>query len=98
MADLSVAGRQFRTQADYNAALRDQKQIEAIKAKVNMEQPGEVISLYEDLKAGKYRLMTLVGRGRRNCLFSKSRSIAYPSLLISQILFNTGREIQETRL
>ncbi|MDE7018287.1 MAG: class B sortase [Lachnospiraceae bacterium] len=62
MADLSVAGRQFRTQADYNAALRDQKQIEAIKAKVNMEQPGEVISLYEDLKAGKYRLMTLVGR------------------------------------
>lgn len=62
MADLSVAGRQFRTQADYNAALRDQKQIEAIKAKVNMEQPGEVISLYEDLRAGKYRLMTIVGR------------------------------------
>lgn len=61
MADFNVAGRQFRTQADYNAALRDQKQIEAIKAKINMEQPGEVISLAGDLKAGKYRLMTIVG-------------------------------------
>ena len=61
MADFNVAGRQFRTQSDYNAALRDQKQIEAIKAKINMEQPGEVISLAEELKAGKYRLMTIVG-------------------------------------
>ena len=61
MADFNVAGRQFRTQSDYNAALRDQKQIEAMKAKVNMEQPGEVISLAEELKAGKYRLMTIVG-------------------------------------
>lgn len=61
MADFNVAGRQFRTQSDYNAALRDQKQIEAIKAKVNMEQPGEVISLAEELKSGKYRLTTIVG-------------------------------------
>lgn len=62
MADLSVAGRQFRTQADYKAALRDQAQIEAIKAKVNMNQPGEVITLSTDLKAGKYKFTTLVGR------------------------------------
>ncbi|MCM1252917.1 MAG: class B sortase [Clostridium sp.] len=61
MADFNVAGRQFRTQTDYNAAVRDQKQIEAIRAKTNMEQPGEVISLAEELKAGKYRLMTIVG-------------------------------------
>ncbi|MCM1173859.1 MAG: class B sortase [Blautia sp.] len=62
MADFIVAGRQFRTQADYKAALRDQAQIEAIKSKINMEQPGEVIRLSADLKAGKYRLATLVGR------------------------------------
>ena len=61
MADFNVAGRQFRTQSDYNAALRDLKQIEAIKAKINMEQPGEVISLAEEIKAGKYRLTTIVG-------------------------------------
>ncbi|MCM1144683.1 MAG: class B sortase, partial [Lachnoclostridium sp.] len=62
MADFRVAGRQFRTQADYNAALRDQAQIEAIKAKVNMQQPGEVIALSEQLSSGKYRLTTMVGR------------------------------------
>ena len=62
MADFSVAGRQFRTKADYNAALQDQAQIEAIKAKINMQQPGEVISLSQDLSAGKYRMKTLVGR------------------------------------
>lgn len=62
MADFSVAGRQFRTKADYNAALQDQAQIEAIKAKINMQQPGEVIGLSQDLSAGKYRMKTLVGK------------------------------------
>lgn len=62
MADFIVAGRQFRTQSDYKAALRDQAQIEAIKSKINMGQPGEVIRLSADLKAGKYQLATLVGR------------------------------------
>lgn len=62
MADFSVAGRQFRTKADYNAALQDQAQIETIKAKINMQQPGDVISLAQDLSDGKYRMKTLVGR------------------------------------
>lgn len=61
MTGFSVAGRQFRTQADYNAALRDQAQIDAIRAKVNMEQPGEVIRLSADLQAGKYHFTTMVG-------------------------------------
>ena len=62
MADYTVAGRTFRTQSDYKAALRDQAQIDAIKGKINMEQPGEEIRLAADLKAGKYQLTTLVGR------------------------------------
>lgn len=62
MAEWIVAGRKFRTQADYNAAVRDKAQIDAIKAKVNMKQPGEVISLSTDLKTGKYRFSTMVGR------------------------------------
>lgn len=61
MADLIVAGRQFRTKADYDAALRDQAKIDAIKAKVNMQQPGEVISLWTELSAGAYHFTTLVG-------------------------------------
>lgn len=61
MAGLEVAGRRFRTDADYRAALRDQAKIEQIRAQVHMEQPGEVITLYEDMQAGKYRFETAVG-------------------------------------
>lgn len=61
MADFNVAGRQFRTKADYNAALRDQAIIKKIKEKVHMEQPGEVITLSSELKNGTYRFTTMVG-------------------------------------
>ncbi|MBD5519947.1 MAG: class B sortase [Lachnospiraceae bacterium] len=61
MADFSVAGRKFRTQADYRAALKDQEQIEAIKKQVDMAQPGEVLKLWVDISSGKYSFKTLVG-------------------------------------
>lgn len=61
MAGFEVAGRKFRTEADYKAALRDQAKIEEIKSKVNMEQPGEVITLYTEMEMGKYRFETTVG-------------------------------------
>lgn len=61
MAGFEVAGRKFRTEADYKAALRDQAKIEEIKSKVNMQQPGEVITLYTDMQMGKYRFETTVG-------------------------------------
>ncbi len=61
MAGFEVAGRKFRTEADYKAALRDQAKIEEIKSKVDMEQPGEVITLYADMQTGMYRFETTVG-------------------------------------
>ena len=61
MAGFEVSGRRFRTEADYQAALRDQAKIEKVKAQVNMEQPGEVITLYADIGAGKYRFETVLG-------------------------------------
>ena len=61
MEGFEVAGRRFRTEADYKAALRDQAKIKEIKAQVNMEQPGEVIALYTDMQTGKYRFETTVG-------------------------------------
>lgn len=61
MADLSVSGRQFRTPADYRAALKDKEQIDSIRAKVDMEQPGEVLTLWGELSSGKYQFKTLVG-------------------------------------
>lgn len=61
MAGFEVAGRRFRTEADYKAALRDQAKIEKIKAQVNMEQPGEVITLCGGIQSGQYRFETVVG-------------------------------------
>lgn len=61
MAGFEVAGRRLRTEADYKAALRDQERIQKIRSQVDMEQPGEVITLYADMQAGKYRFETVVG-------------------------------------
>ncbi len=61
MAGFEVAGRRLRTEADYKAALRDQELIQKIRSQVDMEQPGEVITLYADMQAGKYRFETVVG-------------------------------------
>lgn len=61
MAGFEVAGRRLRTEADYKAALRDQKLIQQIRSQVDMKQPGAVITLYSDMQAGKYRFETVVG-------------------------------------
>lgn len=61
MAGFEVAGRRFHTQADYEAALRDQKKIDEIKKNVDLKQPGDVIRLYNDMQAGTYRFETMVG-------------------------------------
>lgn len=61
MAGFEVAGRKFRTEADYRAALRDQAKIKEIQAKVHMDQPGEVITLYADMQDGQYKFETAVG-------------------------------------
>lgn len=61
MSGYELAGRRFRTEAEYQAAKRDLKRIEEIRSSVSMEQPGEVISLCEALAAGKYRFESAVG-------------------------------------
>lgn len=59
--DRTVAGRTFRTKADYEAALRDEKKIDIIKSKTDMNNPREVIALYNQMQAGNYRFETMVG-------------------------------------
>lgn len=61
MAGFQVAGRRLRTEAEYKAALRDQALIQKIRSQTDMEQPGEVITLYADMQDGKYRFETVVG-------------------------------------
>ncbi len=57
----TVEGRQFRTKADYEAALRDKKKIDAIKAKTDLNNPQEVLALYEQMRGGVYRFESAVG-------------------------------------
>lgn len=57
----TVEGRQFRTKADYEAALRDKKKIDAIKVKTDLNNPQEVLALYEQMRGGVYRFESAVG-------------------------------------
>ncbi|MBQ8596530.1 MAG: class B sortase [Lachnospiraceae bacterium] len=59
--NLTVAGRRFRTRADYEAALRDQKKIENIKEKTDLNNPKQLYQLFAELQSGVYRFETTVG-------------------------------------
>lgn len=59
--DLTVGGRRFRTRADYEAALRDEKKIEAIKAETDLDNPKQLYELFGELQSGAYRFETAVG-------------------------------------
>lgn len=57
-----VEGRQFRMRADYEAALRDKKKIDGIRARVNFKKKDDVLLLAAELENGKYRFESLVGQ------------------------------------
>lgn len=57
-----VAGRVFRTKADYEAALRDKAKIERIKAGADMTDPETVQRLHQGMESGAYHFETILGR------------------------------------
>ena len=57
----NVAGRQFRTRSDYEAACRDNKKIEKLKQSYNLEDSNRLRELNEELQSGKYSFETMVG-------------------------------------
>jgi len=57
----NVAGRQFRTRSDYEAACRDNKKIEKLKQSYNLEDSNRIRELNEELQSGKYSFETMVG-------------------------------------
>ena len=59
--DLTVLGRRFRSRSDYEAALRDQKKIERIKAETDLNSPKQIYELFSELQSGVYRFETAVG-------------------------------------
>ena len=56
-----IAGRQFRTSADYEAAKRDAAYIEQLKKRYDTDRTEEIERLVKDLKSGKYRFRTILG-------------------------------------
>lgn len=56
-----VAGRQFRTRSDYEAACRDNGKIEKLKQRYKLERTDQLLELQKELQSGKYRFETMVG-------------------------------------
>lgn len=73
--DLTVAGIRFRTRADYEAALRDQKKINAIRARVNLDDPKELFKLFSVLQSGSYRFETQVGNNFDDDIYEKVENL-----------------------
>ena len=59
--DFTVEGRQFRTESDYARALHDKKIIDRLRNETDWNSRGELDRLKSELKAGKYRFLTLLG-------------------------------------
>lgn len=58
----TVLGRQFRTEADYQAAQKDAAYIESIKKRYDLDREEGIKQLFQDLKSGKYRFRTILGQ------------------------------------
>ncbi len=59
--NLTVAGRKFRTHAEYEAALRDEHKIKEIKVKFDLDKKADVFQLYQELQTGSFSFETPVG-------------------------------------
>ena len=57
----NVAGRQFRTRTDYEAACRDEKKIESLKTRYKLDNPDRVAELNKEIQTGKIHFETMVG-------------------------------------
>lgn len=73
--NLTVAGRRFRTRGDYEAALRDQKKIEAIKAGMDLNDFEQLGRLFSELQSGCYRFETAVGNDFDDEIFDKYENL-----------------------
>ncbi len=73
--NLTVSGRRFRTRADYEAALRDQKKIDTIRSQTNLNDPGQLYELFGKLQSGAYRFETQVGTDFDDEIYEKIENL-----------------------
>ena len=83
--DLTVAGIRFRTRADYEAALRDQKKINAIRARINLEDPKELFKLFSVLQSGSYRFETQLGRNFDDEIYEKVENLKKQGITLANV-------------
>lgn len=72
---LMVGGRRFRTRADYEAALRDQKKIDAIRSQKDLNDPKQLMELYRELQVGAYRFESPVGTDFDDEIYDKVENL-----------------------
>lgn len=58
----TIEGKRFRSQEEYEAALRDKELIASITGNLNLDNPKDVEQLYIELKKGNYEFESIVGR------------------------------------
>ena len=92
--DLTVAGIRFRTRADYEAALRDQKKINAIRARINLNDPKELFKLYGVLQSGSYRFETQLGRDFDDEIYEKIENLKKKGITPATVS-QSGKEQQK---
>lgn len=59
---LILEGRQFRTESDYACAIRDKEIIDRLRTETDFGDRASLEALRRDLKGGKYKFLTLLGR------------------------------------
>lgn len=57
-----VAGKKFRTEADYKRALWDEKKIAAIKKEYNLEKASDIEALFNKMQSGVFDFKSSLGR------------------------------------
>ena len=73
--ELIVAGRRFKVRKDYEAALRDQKKIDRIRAELDLTDSGQIYKLYSRLKGGAFRFETAVGTDFDDEIYEKVQEL-----------------------
>ena len=95
---LTVAGIRFRTRADYEAALRDQKKINSIRARVNLDDPGELFKLFSVLQSGSYRFETQVGNNFDDEIYEKIENLKKQGITPANMSLSQKEQGQKAHL
>lgn len=95
--DLMVAGRRFRTQADYEAALRDQKKIDIIRAKTDLDNPKQLYKLFGEMQSGTYHFETVIGNDFDDEIFERIEKLKRQGITAENAESTVGKKNRKSR-